>query len=85
MSVFPLAAFPIACLLAWAVMPLVIRVAWAIGYLDHPEARKLHTNAMQVLGGATAPDAVEVRWPGGRLTAQPVPEGAREITIRMAP
>jgi UDP-GlcNAc:undecaprenyl-phosphate GlcNAc-1-phosphate transferase len=32
--------------------PLVIRVAWAVGYLDHPEARKLHTSATPLLGGA---------------------------------
>jgi UDP-GlcNAc:undecaprenyl-phosphate GlcNAc-1-phosphate transferase len=32
--------------------PLGIRLAWVIGYLDHPEARKLHTSATALLGGA---------------------------------
>ncbi len=46
-------------LAAWAaglaavllVTPLVRRVAWATGYLDHPEARKLHIAATPLLGG----------------------------------
>jgi UDP-GlcNAc:undecaprenyl-phosphate GlcNAc-1-phosphate transferase len=33
------------------VTPLVRRVAWATGYLDHPEARKLHIAATPLLGG----------------------------------
>lgn len=32
--------------------PLGTRAAWATGYLDHPEARKLHTSATALLGGA---------------------------------
>ena len=47
----PLAAFPITLVLSFAVMPLFVRLAWAIGYLDHPEARKLHTSATALLGG----------------------------------
>jgi UDP-GlcNAc:undecaprenyl-phosphate/decaprenyl-phosphate GlcNAc-1-phosphate transferase len=31
--------------------PLAIRAAWATGFLDHPEARKLHTSATALLGG----------------------------------
>jgi UDP-GlcNAc:undecaprenyl-phosphate GlcNAc-1-phosphate transferase len=46
-------------LAAWAaglaavllVTPLIRRVAWATGYLDHPEARKLHLAATPLLGG----------------------------------
>jgi len=46
-------------LAAWAaglaavllVTPLVRKVAWATGYLDHPEARKLHVAATPLLGG----------------------------------
>jgi len=47
--VFPLAALPVALLVSVAVMPLFIRLAWATGYLDHPEARKLHTGALIAL------------------------------------
>jgi UDP-GlcNAc:undecaprenyl-phosphate GlcNAc-1-phosphate transferase len=31
--------------------PLLRRLAWWTGYLDHPEARKLHTHATPLLGG----------------------------------
>ncbi len=48
---FPLLAFALAGVLSFALMPLVIRLAWAIGYLDQPEARKLHTSATALLGG----------------------------------
>ena len=47
----PIAAFFAAALLCFALTPLAIRIAWAIGYLDHPEARKLHTDATALLGG----------------------------------
>lgn len=47
----PAAAFVLAVLLALALTPLAIRVAWAVGYLDHPEARKLHSAATALLGG----------------------------------
>lgn len=46
-----IASFALALALSLAVMPLGIRIAWAIGYLDHPEARKLHTSATALLGG----------------------------------
>jgi UDP-GlcNAc:undecaprenyl-phosphate GlcNAc-1-phosphate transferase len=45
-------AFLLALVLALTLTPLGIRVAWATGYLDHPEARKLHTSATALLGGA---------------------------------
>lgn len=38
--------------LSLLVTPLGIRLAWVTGYLDHPEARKLHTSATALLGGA---------------------------------
>jgi UDP-GlcNAc:undecaprenyl-phosphate GlcNAc-1-phosphate transferase len=41
----------IALVLALLLTPVGIRVAWATGYLDHPEARKLHTSATALLGG----------------------------------
>ncbi len=48
----PIAAvFPAAFALGLLVSPIAIRLAWAIGYLDHPEARKLHTSATALLGG----------------------------------
>jgi UDP-GlcNAc:undecaprenyl-phosphate GlcNAc-1-phosphate transferase len=34
-----------------AATPAVRRIAWATGYLDHPEARKLHIAATPLLGG----------------------------------
>jgi UDP-GlcNAc:undecaprenyl-phosphate GlcNAc-1-phosphate transferase len=49
--VFPLPAFVVAAALAFALTPLIARLAWATGYLDHPEARKLHTSATALLGG----------------------------------
>jgi UDP-GlcNAc:undecaprenyl-phosphate/decaprenyl-phosphate GlcNAc-1-phosphate transferase len=46
-----LVSFPLALVLSLVLTPLGIRVAWATGYLDHPEARKLHTSATALLGG----------------------------------
>ena len=48
----PLAAFAISFLLSLLLMPLVARLAWATGYLDQPNARKLHLDATPLLGGA---------------------------------
>jgi enediyne biosynthesis protein E4 len=38
--------------------------------------------AVQVMGLATTPTAVWVRWPGGVETRTPVPAGAREVVIK---
>jgi hypothetical protein len=38
--------------------------------------------AVQVMGLATTPTAVWVRWPGGAETRTPVPAGAREIVVK---
>jgi len=46
------AAFGLPLLLAVVLTPLFVRLAWTVGYLDHPEARKLHTAATALLGGA---------------------------------
>jgi len=46
------AAFGLALLISLVLAPAGIRLAWATGYLDHPEARKLHTSATALLGGA---------------------------------
>ncbi len=57
-----LAALPLALLLSLALTPLAIRFAWAIGYLDHPEARKLHTSATALLGGGAVFVAALAAW-----------------------
>jgi UDP-GlcNAc:undecaprenyl-phosphate/decaprenyl-phosphate GlcNAc-1-phosphate transferase len=36
---------------ALAITPLLMRVAWSVGYLDQPNARKLHLAATPLLGG----------------------------------
>jgi UDP-GlcNAc:undecaprenyl-phosphate GlcNAc-1-phosphate transferase len=43
--------FAVSFLLGLALTPAGIRLAWRTGYLDHPEARKLHTAATALLGG----------------------------------
>jgi UDP-GlcNAc:undecaprenyl-phosphate GlcNAc-1-phosphate transferase len=64
------AAFLLALALALAATPLATRLAWAVGYLDHPEARKLHTSATALLGGvavfgcALASWGVSAKWLG---------------------
>jgi len=47
-----IASFPVAFALGLLVIPFAIRIAWTVGFLDHPEARKLHTSATALLGGA---------------------------------
>ena len=42
--------------------PLIGRIAWATGYLDHPEARKLHLSATPLLGGVALALAALVGW-----------------------
>lgn len=62
MSLAPFAAFVIAGILSLLLMPLGIRLAWAIGWLDHPEARKLHSDATAVLGGFVVFVAAVIAW-----------------------
>lgn len=62
MTLAPWLALAIAAPLCWLLVPVSVRVAWAIGWLDHPEARKLHTAAMPVLGGATVFVAAIIAW-----------------------
>jgi hypothetical protein len=55
-------------------------------------ARELHggggwwsqDSAVMVLATPASPTALEVRWPGGKVTTHPVPAGAKEVTARMA-
>jgi UDP-GlcNAc:undecaprenyl-phosphate GlcNAc-1-phosphate transferase len=68
--VLPLAALPVALLVSFAVMPLVIRLAWVTGYLDHPEARKLHTSATALLGGAAVFAVALATW-GAAMALMP--------------
>jgi UDP-GlcNAc:undecaprenyl-phosphate GlcNAc-1-phosphate transferase len=60
----PLVAFLIAAVLALALTPLGVRLAWATGYLDHPEARKLHTSATALLGGLVVFTSALLAWIG---------------------
>ncbi len=57
-----IAAFAVALVAAFAMMPLGIRLAWLTGWLDHPEARKLHTSATALLGGVVVAVAAIVGW-----------------------
>ena len=45
-------AFGLSIAAAALLTPLAIRAAWWSAWLDHPEARKLHTSATALLGGA---------------------------------
>ena len=38
-------------------------------------------SAVQILGRPDAPTGIEVRWPGGLLSAHSLPVGARDITV----
>ncbi len=55
-------SFGLAFLLALALTPAGILLAWRSGYLDHPEARKLHTSATALLGGATVFVSAVLTW-----------------------
>jgi UDP-GlcNAc:undecaprenyl-phosphate GlcNAc-1-phosphate transferase len=58
------AAFLAGLVLALALTPAGIRIAWAVGYLDHPAARKLHTTATPLLGGVVVFVAALGAWLG---------------------
>ena len=60
----PAAAFGLALLVSFVLTPAAIRLAWATGYLDHPEARKLHTSATALLGGAVVLVSGLAAWVG---------------------
>jgi UDP-GlcNAc:undecaprenyl-phosphate GlcNAc-1-phosphate transferase len=58
-------------------IPPLRRVAWWTGYLDHPEARKLHTKATPLLGGLAVFLAILASsYLGIRLLGMPVPQPA---------
>ena len=56
------AAFSVSLVLSLILTPLGTRLAWAVGYLDHPEARKLHTSATALLGGVVVFAAALAGW-----------------------
>src|SRR2546429_9954535 len=77
MSYAPLVALGLAAALSWSLMPLGIRIAWAVGWLDQPEARKLHAHATAVLGGAVVFASAGTAWgpPLTPLGRPPSPPG----------
>jgi UDP-GlcNAc:undecaprenyl-phosphate GlcNAc-1-phosphate transferase len=54
-------------LLSLVLTPLAILLAWRIGYLDHPEARKLHTSATALLGGLSIFFSALIAWLAGAI------------------
>ncbi len=62
MSLLPLAAFPLAGLIAFVAIPHVVRLAEVTGYVDHPEERKLHTAATPLLGGVAVFTSALLAW-----------------------
>ena len=63
------AAFVVALTLAFALTPFGVRIAWRTGYLDRPEARKLHTSATALLGGPVVFVCALAGWVAARLLA----------------
>ena len=61
------AAFAAGLLLALVLTPAGIRIAWQVGYLDHPEARKLHTSATALLGGVVVFTSALAAWVGDAI------------------
>ena len=74
------AAFAAALVLALVLTPLASRLAWAIGYLDHPEARKLHTAATPLLGGAVVFFSGLMGWMVSRVW-NPAPIDPRAVLL----
>src|SRR2546426_808583 len=66
----PATAFLLSLALSLLLTPLGTRVAWNTGFLDHPEARKLHTAATALLGGAVVFVCALIAW-GASLNARP--------------
>ena len=55
-------------------------------------AREIHAgsgywsqdSAVQVMGSVNPPDALWIRWPGGRTNQVAIPAGAREVSVNIA-
>src|SRR6266850_1428027 len=75
-------AFCFALFLSLLLTPLGTRAAWAVGYLDHPEARKLHTSATALLGGVVVFVSALIAW----FSVQPTSHraGGREAAFLLA-
>ena len=67
-------AFLLALILSLLLTPLGTRAAWATGYLDHPEARKLHTSATALLGGAVVFVSAVIAWAAVQATGHAAPD-----------
>lgn len=81
-------ALPLALLLGLALTRVATRIAWSVGYLDHPEARKLHTAATALLGGVGIFIAALAAWlvagsarPGGPNSQVPALVGGALIAL----
>ncbi len=82
-------AFALASLFSAGLTPAAVRLAWAVGWLDHPEARKLHTSATALLGGAVVvaaaalallvASALGLRLTDGSLSPWPVAAGGLAV------
>ena len=72
-----IAATAAAAAIVLLLIPPLRRLAWWTGYLDHPEARKLHTHATPLLGGVAV--ALGALFGAGALIAHfelPIPREA---------
>jgi UDP-GlcNAc:undecaprenyl-phosphate GlcNAc-1-phosphate transferase len=74
------AAFLLSFVFALIATPLAIRLAWVTGYLDHPEARKLHTSATALLGGGAVLACALAGW-GAALAIAGRPAGRESIFL----
>jgi UDP-GlcNAc:undecaprenyl-phosphate GlcNAc-1-phosphate transferase len=70
------AAFIVALVLALALTPLGARLAWATGFLDRPQARKLHASATALLGGPVVFACALAGWGVAHLLAPGTSERA---------
>ncbi len=67
-------AFGLAFFLSLVLTPAGIGLAWMTGYLDHPDARKLHTSATALLGGLVVFVSGLCGWSLFRLLSPGAPE-----------
>lgn len=63
------AAFLVALVLALALTPFGVKLAWATGFLDRPAERKLHSTSTALLGGPVVLVCALAGWGVARLIA----------------